>query len=212
MHMKNIKTLVLAAVSAALLSAPAQAATMLTGNYSINGAFVPVDLTGSPTSLGSAEAIDFLPLVSDPFTPTPGAAGEFLVGQAQGDFAHLLGETGTIKDIALSGPGNANYPWVPLAGFQMVGDVRFDLESLTVLQQDDEFLLIQGSGYFNRDGFLETAGQMNFTGQTVGENGLATFTWSSSQAAEGVPVPEPTSMILMGLGLFGFAAMLRRRS
>lgn len=208
--MKNFKTLVLAAVTAAFLSAPAQAAMLLNGNYSINGAFVPVDLTGSTTTLSGAQALDFLPLVSDPFTPTPGVAGEFLVSQAQGDFSHLAGQTGQIQDIALSGPGNANYPYVPVWGFQVVGDVRFDLESLTVLDQDDEFLVVQGTGSFNRDGFLETPGLMNFTGQTVGNDGFATFTWSSSQAAEGA-VPEPASMLLMGVGLFGFAAMLRRR-
>jgi hypothetical protein len=202
--MRNvIRATVLAGLIAALAGGPALAAP-LSGSYTANGAFVPVNLGGAQTSLGSAEAIDFVPAPAGAVLPTPGEPGAFVVSQASGDFSHLVGLSGTIQDVSLLGTGNPSYPVPPIPMFQQVGDVTFDLTSLSIISQDDEVLFVHGEGTFLRAGFDDTSGTMRLAAESAGDYGFATMTLATHN------VPEPTSMVLMGLGLLGVAATIRR--
>ena len=206
----GMKAAALVIALTSLLNASAEA-TPLAGSYSINGAFVPVNLSGDQSSLGGAQALDFVSTVQpgDVVVATPGVVGEFFVAAATLDFSHLAGQTGTIQDVSLMPGGNSMYPVPPIMAFQQVGDVTFDLLTMSVVAQDDEFMFVTGAGTFSREGFDDTDGVMNFTAQSAGDTGFATFTWVADENA--VAVPEPSAMVLMGAGLLGFAAVLRRR-
>jgi hypothetical protein len=199
-------TFVTALVGAAfaLAAAPAQAA-LITGSFSTSGGsvgtFAPVDgQTGTVTSLGTATGLDFTTTT----TATPGTAGEFVIGLGPtGDFTGLNGTVGTISDFTFTGTGSGNYPTVSIPGFETFAGFTFDLTSIGVTSQTDATLDLLGSGVFHHAGFDDTPGTFVFTGNQQG----GTFSFSASQST----VPEPASMMLLGTGLFGLGASVRRR-
>jgi hypothetical protein len=186
-----------------LSSKPVDAAPIL-GSFSITGNFLAVDATGALAPLQSATALDFIDLLGS--TPTPGTAGEFLVNSANGNFASLVGQIGTVSDFSFAGAGSAAFPKTPLLAFQSVGGLTFDLMSVAIVRQTSAVLNLTGAGVFNMDGFEATAGTFKFSGNEADQ----TFSFSASEKATGIAVPEPTSVLLFGLGAFGFVVRGRR--
>lgn len=188
-------------------------AAPLTGGFSIVGNFVPV-----PFGLANATAIDFVncngpacvPGVSGQM-PTPGVAGEFLVTGATGDFTPVLGQVGQVKDFTFLGAGSANYPNVPINAFEVVSLVSFDLNTVSVVNQSQTCgpggvpcLELSGSGVFHAPGFDPTPGSWSFSGLlachaiSCPPGFIETFVFSSNYS---VPTPEPSVMLLLGIGL-----------
>jgi len=174
---------------------PVVAADQVSGSFSMGAGFTP---TGA-SDLGGATGIDFSP---------SGAGGTATVsGAITGNFVGLLvaGDTGTIKDFTFNPFG------ATITDFFVMPDpantIHFDLTSISVVLQNDVFLILHGTGIFHVAGFDATPGEWNFTGQTI--TGSSTFSWSSSSGA--TPVPEPATLLLTGIGLIGSGYFVRRR-
>lgn len=103
-------------------------------------------------------------------------------------------------------------PWIfspstPTPGLWSVGGFTFDLVSSTVVLQNSNFLLIQGSGTVTGNGFEETPGTWSFTSQSPSAKRI--FSFSASSDVQGVP-DGGTTVALLGFALAA-AEMIRRR-
>src|SRR4051812_34924313 len=87
---------VVAALLLAVSASSAQAAP-ISGSFSMTGNFLPLNSWDLFTSLDLATGLDFIALTGS--ESSPGTAGEFMVNSAKGDFASLVGQTGTIQDL-----------------------------------------------------------------------------------------------------------------
>src|SRR5262245_45629765 len=144
-----------------LLASTAQAIP-LTGAFDIIGNFSPFPISGN---IGNITQIDFTNCnlaASNGCTsitvsvPTPGVPGQFLVTNATGGFAPLAGQYGSIKDFTFAGPAVPGFPVVPIAFFETVGGLSFDLNTVSVIEQaihcvsqgGASCLILSGTGTF----------------------------------------------------------------
>ncbi|MEM9387874.1 MAG: PEP-CTERM sorting domain-containing protein [Pseudomonadota bacterium] len=202
------KTALLWAGLAALALSSAANAALLQGGFSLAAVGVPPG--GSPVlpvdSMGNvlpnfdgATAIDF----TTSGGPSPGVAGDFAVTGTSGDFNLFNGNLGTVQDFSFIDTGSLDFPFPPIAGFELfAGGLVFDLETISVVFQDTFFISLEGRGTFTAPGFDPTPGVFRFSAQDAGMN----FSFSASQAS----VPEPAPLALIGLGIVAMG--LRRRS
>jgi hypothetical protein len=116
----------------------------------------------------------------------------------------VSGQLATFTDFTFS-PGLAPNP-VLLWTFQFDGRTySFLMDTVTVANQSNFFLDLTGYGTLSITGFDDTRGVWRFTGQQAGSP--ATFSFSSSNE----PLPEPSTLALLGLGLLGISAARRRK-
>jgi hypothetical protein len=177
--------------------APSQAAAApITGFISFGGNYVAVDSAGNPIDQSSATGVDISSdqaIVTCAFSST-----------CAGTYATLNGNiiAATYNDFQFDPlGGNIN----PLWEFSFGGvDYSFTLENVNIDQQDDEFLTLSGTGTLTATGFDNTLGEWTFSGDS---STGGTFAFSSTNTA----IPEPASLALFGLGLFGAGVAARRR-
>lgn len=200
--MKKILGLVAAAALAVTMSTGAQATPIAAGSqFNINGCDVAI---GAAT-LDAATGLDFTMCTG----PTPGVAGVVTSYNGSGTFAALgcFGFCGTIEDI----PSFVGF--VPTLGFYTtVAGVTFDLLTITSIVRTPASggnlatLIINGTGLIHYNGFDTTPGVFTLTTQ----GGVVT-TFSASTVTQAV-LPEPSTLLLLGVSLLGFAVTRRSRS
>lgn len=166
-----------------VILAQSSQAIMIEGDLTISGDFTT---TGGTGSLDTATGIDFL-------------GDNFQVDGATGSFASVgitAGDTGTITDFTFS-PDTT-----PIDPFFSIGGFTFTLQDTTVVAQNSFFLILSGYGVFTGNGYEETEGYWNLT---ANQNG-SLFNFSSGTTT----VPEPGSLILLGIGLLGLMLHQKR--
>lgn len=186
--MNNIRVFI-AAVSLTIMTAfsPAFGVTV-GGEISISGGFAPAD----GANLVDATGIDFLEWTGSEYVSGT-SGGSFTVASVAGDFADYVTPSpfilGSINDFSFVSP------FAPVTPLWAIGGFSFDLLDVNVQQQSSTTLILSGSGEIYGNGFERTNGNWLLTGNSYG----STFSWSATT------VPEPMSVLLLGLGLLGFA-------
>jgi hypothetical protein len=211
--MRIRKTLVgLTAAMLVSLSTVAANAGPIEGSFLFGGLFRPVLGTTPVTSFANATGIDFLNFDGSSGTGT----GQFSVIGGFGDFASLTNTTGVIRDFSFAGAGSAQYPTVPIVGFEslVAGNLRFDLLNITVREQTASSIWLTGSGIFNWSsaGFDATAGEFELMGGSLGTRISFYGGLQGSDPGAPLPTPEPASLMLFGSGIVAaIGAAVRRR-
>ena len=216
-----------AVLSLALTWAPSASADFMTGGFSIANTAVSgfewlcpgEGDTGVNCPIATATLLDFQALAG---TKSPGEAGAFVVDSASGSFAGLEAASGTVEDFNyVDAVGSGNFP-VPPVSFEAAPGVTVDLLSITSVATEchnlafpcdidngvgnlNSSLVINGTILVHQPGFQDTPGLFSFSGG----QGASNFSFAAQNSAA-ASVPEPTSLLLLGLGLTGLVMVGRR--
>lgn len=169
------------------MALPATALSMpILGEIGIGGSL-------SPTCSGMESADCTMDLADGVTFVNSGGGNQFLVTFSDGHFAAEgvgFGDRGTIHDFMFS-PAPT-----PLDPLWEIGDFRFRLDTLVILQQTESFLELMGSGLVMHPGYEDSPGRWTLSTDSADED--LTFSWSSTTVAS-----EPGILVLMGMGLIG---------
>ncbi len=172
------------AIAALTLIASTASAVPITGEIGFGGIWTPTGGTGTADATGIQ--INFAVVLA-----------------ATGDMAPTTGQSVTYTPFTFD-------PFVPVAPLWSVTgtngvDYSFDLDTVNVDFQSATELNLSGTGVLRADGFDDTFGTWNFSG-----NNQVLFTFSANAAPR--LVPEPGALALFGLGFAGFVVARRRRN
>lgn len=157
-------------------------ASFVLGDLTVSGDFAPF----GGVSLADATGIDFI-------------GDDLVVDAASDDFASMgiaPGDTGIMFDFEF-GAGAPGFDLWALGGF------TFHSNAPRLVFQNTNFLIVQGTGTVTGNGYLETSGSWSLTANRAG----SLFNFSS-----GTTVPEPATILLLGIGFAGFGVRAMRRA
>ena len=124
-------------------------------------------------------------------------------GTQLGTFALLVPDNTAIT----AGSQVINYtPYVPSSEIFTVGSLTTDLQSLVYVNNPNGVRGFSGNALFTAPGYDPTPGTFAFSTQG---SGIVTFSATGFSSAS--PVPEPSTLALLGTGVFGIAGVLRKR-
>jgi hypothetical protein len=207
----------LALLSSSVITAAAEAAPIV-GSFSLglsSGSYVGAN--GVPATAATATGLDFGMSSLQGGTGTGngfGTNGSAVVFNATGSFSGLNGSFASIADVTLGSAGTANpYTANP---FISLGNYTFAFSNGAYTRSPlGTSVTITGTGTFS-DGIAADTNAGTFAVSTSSQSGQATdlnFTFTSNLAAStptaAVPEPAAWAMMILGMGVIGFA--MRRR-
>jgi len=145
------------------------------------------------------------------------ASGAFTAFTAGGCPSEVVGGCGMIVDLASFNVGTATLitPTLPVLNFltftQGLQVVSFTLNSFTITDvlptvNSLGTMTLSGSGELSYQGYAPTLAIFTITAQNSGNT-----SFSGSLVSQAQPVPEPASLILMGVGMLALGGMAYRR-
>ena len=158
----------------------------ISGDISFAGAVLPTGTPpGDPVNFMTATGLDF---------------GPSLVTNASGDYYGTAATAVTVTDFTYN---PVTLVVSPLWSLNAFPGFTFDTTSMVVFSQNELSIEIRGTGTASMPGKDDTPGTYIITANRAG----ATYSYSASSGVQGVP--EPATMLLLGLGLIGMAGLRR---